>query len=77
MIGRSSVRIFLFFKRGSKISKINNCFATQAARMLEKNLLANGNKHYTQVQKNEWLPSIKNQSARKSLVKALKQNKVP
>ena len=45
--------------------------------MLEKNLVANGNKHYTQVQKNEWLPSIKNQSARKSLVKALKQNKVP
>ena len=53
LIGRSSVRIFVFFKRGSKISKINNCFATQAARMLEKNLLANGNKHYTQVQKNE------------------------
>ena len=77
MIGRSSVRIFVFFKRGSKISKINNCFATQAARMLEKNLVANGNKHYTQVQKNEWLASIKNQSARKSLVKALKQNKVP
>ena len=53
LIGRSSVRIFVFCKRGSKISKINNCFATQAARMLEKNLLANGNKHYTQVQKNE------------------------